>query len=804
MNEIIWRPYQIACKQAIKENLNKGVNKQLIVAATGVGKRMMAVNIMHHFPRALFIAHREELIMQAFEEIESYWPFQTGVIKGPRFDIGKRIVVASVQTLYNRLDKIDPNMFPLIIVDECFPAGTMIDSMPIEDVRTGMLINCFNHEKNAIERKSVLNIQRREYNKSLYDFGEFKCTPNHPIFIVDIGYCIAKEIYYAYICYKVMRYGFKTFTKSKLFKLWKRIFFSRIRTNERNIHGFSKKRFWLLLEKMQKGIFQEGSFYYDEQNKSKVLFRKNEEEQSNVQSGISKKNETIFKRKNIFVSWWKRRSDQATTYYGGIDPITNGTSSNGKVTIFTREKPSKLLQGRFSLSRSKTSNRNRWEDSPIKALEILRQTKDGRIEKSRMDCDKIYKRRSRSKSSESSEKNYVYNIEVKENNNYFANSILVHNCHHYCSPTYLKTIRHFTPKLLTAWTATPKRLDGLSLSNIVQDIVFEYRIENGIKDGFLAPIEAYQIRTPVDISKIKRTAGDFNQKELSEHVDTVNRNNLIVAKYLEYTPGRQALAYCVDMNHAYNLRDVFRERGVICETIVSDEKRCPNRDQLIKDFKEGKITVLTNVNILTEGFDYSEVGCVLMGRPTQSETLYVQCIGRGTRLKSEVFKDQFKTDKCIILDFVDNSGRLSLMNAYELEKGMPIEDRIFLSEENRQKLIKTREERIHKLEVIYGKDKKINLLRLPEVKPWDYVKMLEPATEKQLDWIKRIGVWQEDVEYTKTMASELISCQPASSSQVIWLGQQNYDVSGAVTIGQYQKVKWIKENREKYKMKPQS
>jgi superfamily II DNA or RNA helicase len=112
------RPYQEKCKRAIKENYDKGVREQLIVEATGLGKRLQSVELMRHFNRSLFIAHREELIGQAYDEIEKFWPMEVGIIKGQAFEIDKRIVVASVQTLQNRLDRIKPETFDYIVVDE--------------------------------------------------------------------------------------------------------------------------------------------------------------------------------------------------------------------------------------------------------------------------------------------------------------------------------------------------------------------------------------------------------------------------------------------------------------------------------------------------------------------------------------------------------------------------------------------------------------------------------------------------------------------------------------------------------------
>ena len=487
---INWRPYQIEAKKAIKKKYDEGINKQLIVQATGTGKRLAALDLVKHFRKSLFIAHREELIMQAYDEIEPYYPMNVGIIKGSLFEVDKKIVIASVQTLHNRLDRLVTDLFDLVIVDEA---------------------------------------------------------------------------------------------------------------------------------------------------------------------------------------------------------------------------------------------------------------------------------------------------------------------HRYMAKTYVKTVRYFTPKLLTGWTATPKRLDGLSLSNLFQEIVYQYTIENGVKDGFLANLEAYQIATRSDISQVGKVAGDFNQKQLSEKIDNPERNRLIVDKYLEYCKHEeQAVAYCIDIDHCYHLKEVFLEKGIITEVVVSDTERCPNRSEIIEHFRNGNIQVLINVEILTEGFDYSDIGCIIMARPTQSETLYIQVIGRGTRLKSQKFIERTGHDKCIVLDFVDNTGKHKLVNAWELEKDKPIEERIFLPESHRQKLLEEREKRERRILARQGQDRKIDLFKLPEVKVWNSEKMLEPATEKQLAWMKNMGIYQDDVEYTKLMASELISNQPCYEWQVRWLAVHGYDVSKGASIGQYQKVKRAIDEKNKY------
>lgn len=376
--------------------------------------------------------------------------------------------------------------------------------------------------------------------------------------------------------------------------------------------------------------------------------------------------------------------------------------------------------------------------------------------------------------------------------------ILVDETHHYMAPTYIKPLEHFKPKLLTGWTATPKRLDGLSLGNIYDEMVFDYGIDSGVHDGYLAKIDAYRIQTQVDLSKIKRVAGDFNQKELSVTIDTRSRNALVAQKLHKYWKGEPTIAFCVDIDHAYNLRDIFREHGFTSEAITSDTERCPNREEIVEDFKAGKINVLTNVNILTEGFDFSDVGVIAMARPTQSETMYIQMIGRGTRLKSPEFKSKFGHDKCTVLDFADLSGKHSLVNCYELEKNKPVEKRIFLSDKDKDILIKAKEKRTMKIITFYGTDQPVDLLELPDIFISRSPKMLEPATEKQIAFMKSLGVYQDGMDYTKRDASEAISNQPAKYWQVKKLADMGYDVMEGVTLGQYQRViKEREENREK-------
>lgn len=362
--------------------------------------------------------------------------------------------------------------------------------------------------------------------------------------------------------------------------------------------------------------------------------------------------------------------------------------------------------------------------------------------------------------------------------------VIYDECHHASSITASKSIRYFDKKLLVGLSATPTRMDNLSLSNIFDKITFTYDIADGIKDGFLCELDAIRIKTQIDLSKLHKVAGDFNQKELSMSVDTPERNALIVEKYIQYGQNRQAIFFCVDIEHTKNLTQAFRDRDIDADFVVSDTNECVDRKGVFKAFKSGLLKVLLNVNIATEGFDYSDVGVVGMARPTQSLAMYIQCVGRGTRLKSKDFQFEYGKNDCIILDFVDNVGNHKLINTWTLDSGKEIEDRVFVSKEKKNKLLADREKRNSEIKSKYTTDKKVDLLELPKIKVSTSEKMLEPATEKQIAWLQREGVWIEGTEYTKKQANEWINTFEASDKQKWLLGKIGYDVSKGCTVSQ--------------------
>lgn len=229
--------------------------------------------------------------------------------------------------------------------------------------------------------------------------------------------------------------------------------------------------------------------------------------------------------------------------------------------------------------------------------------------------------------------------------------IVYDECHHAAAADNLRVLRQlgafepgFTGTLL-GFTATTSRGDGQGLDEVFEEIVYSRSLPELIEDGFLAPLRGYRISTTADLRQLSATGLDFDEEQLAEAVDIEERNALVARSIQELARDRRTIAFCVTVNHARHLAHALNALGVPAG-IVHGAMPSDARAKALAEFREGRVQVLTNVGVLTEGFDDPGVSCVAMARPTRSEGLYAQCVGRGTRLHPG-------KANCLILDFVD-------------------------------------------------------------------------------------------------------------------------------------------------------
>ncbi len=356
-------------------------------------------------------------------------------------------------------------------------------------------------------------------------------------------------------------------------------------------------------------------------------------------------------------------------------------------------------------------------------------------------------------------------------------------CHTYMSRTFRKSLEFFNTKLRLGLSGTPFRMDGMLMSDIFDEIVYDYPIDKGMADGFLCKIDAIQIRTSIDLDAVHTMAGEFNQKELTITVNTLVRNNAIANAYLEHANGRKFIAYCVDIEHAKDLCEAFVEKGIKCAVMVSDKEITSDRKGLLDEFENGDLMGLMNVGMLVTGNDFKDLGCTISTAPTKSKVKFLQGpVGRLTRLKSDEFVSKFG-QVGVLIDVVDNTTKHKLINTFTLDKDLPVEKKVFISEKNRQMLLDVKFKREHSFTTaVRLQDIKVDLFQLPKVEIFENMRTKEPATQKMLDWIAKWGYDIINVAYTKKMCMDIIASQPASDKQIGFLKWKGYDVSNGVTI----------------------
>jgi hypothetical protein len=177
--------------------------------------------------------------------------------------------------------------------------------------------------------------------------------------------------------------------------------------------------------------------------------------------------------------------------------------------------------------------------------------------------------------------------------------------------------------------------------------------------GRLAPLTGLRIETDANLDGVHTVAGDFNERELSEAIDTPERNRLIVESWQRHAAGRRrTVVFCSTVEHAEHVAAAFREAGIDVRTVFGHTP-LPERQATLAGFHRGEFPVLVSVMVLTEGYDEPRVDCIVLARPCRSRPLYVQMVGRGARIADG------KSD-CLVLDFVDVTRKHKLVTLADL------------------------------------------------------------------------------------------------------------------------------------------
>jgi superfamily II DNA or RNA helicase len=202
----------------------------------------------------------------------------------------------------------------------------------------------------------------------------------------------------------------------------------------------------------------------------------------------------------------------------------------------------------------------------------------------------------------------------------------------------------------TPWTkGLGKHYDALLIAATTEDLIDE---------GYLAPFRVYAPSHP-DLSKVHTVAGDYHEGELAEVMNEPVLVADVVSTWLEKGQDRPTLCFAVDRAHAKSLEEKFQDAGVSTAYIDAYTTR-DERESIRKRFEKKHIQVVCNVGCLTTGVDW-DVRCIVLARPTRSEMLFVQIVGRGLRTAAD-------KDDLLILDHSDTHLRLGFVTDIRHER----------------------------------------------------------------------------------------------------------------------------------------
>lgn len=242
-------------------------------------------------------------------------------------------------------------------------------------------------------------------------------------------------------------------------------------------------------------------------------------------------------------------------------------------------------------------------------------------------------------------------------------TVIVDEAHHAPAPSWTKMLQGlgaFNPygPLAIGFTATPERDNGKTLG-VWEKVVDYMSIREAIYRGFLVPIlPAVVVETEMDMTRVRKTGGDFSDGDLGREIEESGAIAQMADAVVQHAAERKGVAFLPTVRTSELLAEALRARGIRAEHVDGNTEG-EERKAILRRLKTGETQWVTNCAVLTEGFDEPSISCVLVGRPTKFHGLYVQMVGRGTRLSPG------KSD-LLVIDIVGASQRHELVGVVDL------------------------------------------------------------------------------------------------------------------------------------------
>ena len=228
------------------------------------------------------------------------------------------------------------------------------------------------------------------------------------------------------------------------------------------------------------------------------------------------------------------------------------------------------------------------------------------------------------------------------------NLIIIDEAHHAVANSWRKIFEFYKKAKRLGVTATPMRMTGAGLGEIFDDLIVGSTIPELVDKGYLAEHEVYAPPNKLNLDKIRTIRGDYSKKEVEDELDKVDIVGDAVENYRRLGQNKPAIAFCISVKHGQYVTNKFKQAGYTAELITGSMKS-DDRKTLIDNFKDGKVQILVSIDVVSEGFDVEGCYVAILLRPTQSEALYIQQVGRVLRPEPNKV--------AIVLDHVGNTKR---------------------------------------------------------------------------------------------------------------------------------------------------
>lgn len=341
----------------------------------------------------------------------------------------------------------------------------------------------------------------------------------------------------------------------------------------------------------------------------------------------------------------------------------------------------------------------------------------------------------------------------------YYQDIIVDEAHHCLSDSYRRVLSHFPDANILGVTATPDRGDMKNLGEFFDSRAYEYSMTDAIRQGYLCPIKAQMIPLQLDISQVGMSSGDFSAGDIDYALEPFL--DQIAQEMPNYCVGRKTVVFLPLVKTSQKFCELLNSYGLKAAEVNGDSS---DRDEVLRDYEDGKYDVLCNSMLLTEGWDCPAVDCVIILRPTKVRGLYQQMVGRGMRLspgKKDLLLLDFlwlteRHDLCRPSALISKDAEIASKIDKMLEHSDEVFDIIEAEEEAERDVLAEREAALAKqlAEMRKRKAKLVDPLQyalsiaaedLTNYVP-SFVWEMAPPSQKQLEFLEKRGIYADAVD----------------------------------------------------------